>query len=71
MKIRGDASPEQVTEELFQRAAELWSEERAQELRTDLARMAHHIWTLSANIPEAEAEPGFFISGGEQWNPMS
>ena len=61
MKIRGDVSPEQVAEELFQRAVELWGREHAQELRTDLARMGHHLWTLSANIPEAETEPGFFI----------
>lgn len=55
------ASREEIAKSLEGRAAQLWGQQRADELTQTIEETAEHILRLSQNLPDAEEEPGFYF----------
>ncbi len=54
-------SRETLVEELVAKAAELWGQERADQIRDSLAVAGGNLWTIAQNPPDPEQEPAYFM----------
>ena len=64
MSISGDqklGSEKEIADSLFDRATQLWGQERAGELTAVIEQAANNIWHLSQNLPEEDEQPGFYF----------
>ena len=54
-------NPEITFEKLYQRAVEMWGEERAEADRQTLRERAYALQAISDNLPPREQQPAFLL----------
>ena len=54
-------SQQEIAQELFAKATELYGAERAEAIRATLEEAAEHLWVISHNLPDKAEEPAFFL----------
>ena len=59
--MRNDASVESLAQELQDKAADLWGEERASRMGPAMRQAAEHLQQVANNLPKREEEPAFFL----------
>ena len=59
--MRNDASVESLAQELEDKAADLWGQERASRMGPAMRQAAEHLQQVANNLPKREEEPAFFL----------
>ena len=54
-------SQQDIAQELFAKATELYGARRAEAIRATLDEAAEYMWVISQNLPDKEQEPAFFL----------
>ena len=59
--MRNDASIDAVAQELQDKAADLWGQERASRMGPAMRQAAELLQQVADNLPKREEEPAFFL----------
>jgi hypothetical protein len=59
--MRNDASIDAVAQELQEKAADLWGQERARRMGPAMRQAAELLQQVADNLPKREEEPAFFL----------
>ena len=59
--MRNDASIDAVAQELQDKAADLWGQERASRMAPAMRQAAELLQQVADNLPKREEEPAFFL----------
>jgi hypothetical protein len=59
--MRNDASIDAVAQELQEKAADLWGQERARRMGPAMRQAAELLQQVADNLPRREEEPAFFL----------
>ncbi len=59
--MKDNASVEALAQELQEKAADLWGQERASRMGPAMRQAAEYLQMVGNNLPKREEEPAFFL----------